>query len=155
MYFRIGVFGITLIIETDNSPFVKGLLDYVYETKKYIPWDKKWETKKITGHIYRRKKTIKDHTFFELGLGWSFYILTVFKDYIIKDDYDAVVKEIVQPSYRTHPFPELRDIQNDDVLHLLKYKFGLFFVFFLLTTLLSSVTIHERLEKAADIYMDD
>lgn len=129
MYFRIGVFGVSLVIETDNAPFVKGLLDYVYETKKYIPWDKKWETKKISGHIFKRKATRGEHVYYELGIGWSFYILTVFKDYIIKDDYDSVVQAIMQPSYRTLPFPELRDYQNDDVLHLLKYKFGLFSCF--------------------------
>ena len=126
MYFRIGVFGINLILETDNAPFVKGLLDYVYEAKKYNPWKKIWETKKISGHIFKRKLTRGGHVYFEVGIGWAFYILTVFKDFILKDDYDAVLKEIVQPSYRTVPFKELRDYQNEDVLHLLKYKFGLY-----------------------------
>jgi len=126
MYFRLGVFGVSLVIETDNAPFVKGLLDYVYEAKKYVPWKKKWETKKISGHIFNRKATRGGHVYYELGLGWSFYILTVFKDFIIKDDFDSVIQSIMQPSYRTLPFPELRDNQNEDVLHLLKYKFGLF-----------------------------
>ena len=125
MYFRLGVFGINLVIETDNSPQVRGLLTYVYEAKKFTPWTKKWETKKITGKIYNRKLIRGDHTFFELGIGWVFYIMTVFKDYIIKDDYEEVLGEIMKKSYRTIPFKELRDYQNDDVLYLLKFKFGL------------------------------
>lgn len=126
MYFRIGVFGINLVIETDNAPRVRGLLDYVYESKKYNFFFKQWRTEKIRGHIYNRKTTRNGMTYFELGVGWAFYILTVFKDYIIKDDYDAVVKEIMQDTYRTHPFPKLRDDQNEDILYLLKYKFGLY-----------------------------
>lgn len=126
MYFRLGVFGINLVIATDNAPHVKGLLDYVYESKKYNSFIKKWRTEKIRGHIYNRKITRNGIVYFELGIGWVFYILTVFKDYILKDDYDAVVKEIMQETYRTHPFSILRDDQNEDVLYLLKYKFGLY-----------------------------
>ena len=33
---------------------------------------------------------------------------------------------VYQSTYRTQEFQELRDYQNQDILHCLKYKFGLF-----------------------------
>ena len=126
IHFRLSVYGINIIIETDNAPYVKGFLDYWYESKKYNFFTKKWETRKISGHIFNRKHTDskRGYTYFEIGIGWAFYLMNVFKDLILKDDYEELNRSIMQPSYRTQPFPELRDYQNGDVLYLLKFKFG-------------------------------
>ena len=48
----------------------------------------------------------------------------VFKSYINIDEYNDLVHLITSDTYRTIPFPELRDYQNEDILHMLKYNFG-------------------------------
>jgi hypothetical protein len=124
---RAGVCGTKIIIETDD-PSVKSLLEYTHTEKKYNFIFKQWRDTKVHGKIYDRTKLDKatGHTFFELGLGWAAYVLGVFRDYLILDDVQDITSAVKADSYRTIPFPELRDYQNDDVLHLLKYKIGLF-----------------------------
>ena len=64
---------------------------------------------------------------FKLGLGWAGYILGMFEKYMDPNDYRELLKDaIYSEEVRTIPFPELRDYQNEDVLHLLKYRVGLF-----------------------------
>ena len=45
------------------------------------------------------------------------------------DDKNAIEARIYSDSYRTIPFPGLRDIQNEDILHILKYRLGLYSVY--------------------------
>ena len=66
---------------------------------------------------------------FTLGLGWAPYIANTFKSALSPVDYQELVNVVISDSYRTTPFPELRDYQNEDVLHLLHYKIGLFNVY--------------------------
>ncbi len=124
---RAGVFGNKIIIETDD-PSVKGLLEYMYIEKKYNFFFKQMRDTKVKGKIYdRTKKDPKTgNQYYEIGIGFVGYIVNIFKDYLIIDDYKELTGAVLQDSYRMYPFPELRDYQNDDVLHLLKYKFGLF-----------------------------
>lgn len=124
-YFRCGPDdeGKNIIIETDDIS-VKGLLEYEVEDRSYSPWFKTWVTKKKRRKIYdkylRDKKT--GHEFFQVGIGWASYILITFKCIMTQEDYDTVVRSIYRESYRSIPFPELRDIQNQDILHILKYR---------------------------------
>lgn len=124
---RLSVYGINIILETDN-PGVKYMLEYETTEHKYSPWLKKWIDQKVRGKIYNRKLTDKKtgHIFFEIGIGFAAYLLKVFGGDIPKEDYNDVCSAVYQGTYRTHPFQELRDYQNQDVLHCLKYKFGLF-----------------------------
>ena len=124
---RLSVYGINIILETDN-PGVKYMLEYETTEHKYSPWLKKWVDQKVRGKIYNRKLTDKKtgHIFFEIGIGFAAYLLKVFGGDIPKEDYNDVCSAVYQGTYRTHPFQELRDYQNQDVLHCLKYKFGLF-----------------------------
>ena len=86
---------------------------------------------KIKGDIYEPgKHSLGGGNYkYVLGLGWAAYLLGVFKDKISIDDYNDILKNVIMADvYRTTPFPELRDYQNDDVLFLLKYRTGLYCV---------------------------
>lgn len=127
---RAGVFGTNVVLETDD-PTVKPLLEYQYEDEVFNFWVKHKQVQKIRGKIY--EKTKKDpatgHTYYQLGLGWIAYIINTFAPYLSVQDVDTLKSAVFQETYRAYPFPELWDIQNSDVLHLLKYKFGLFTVY--------------------------
>ena len=110
---------------------------YYLETKtkkwSYISWKREWGWCEKTVRIYENlPRTTKqgDGTFkYIMGLGWTAYILGIFKNEIGKDDYDFILKSVIlSESYRNAPFPNLRDYQNDDILFLLKYKIGLMVV---------------------------
>lgn len=114
-----------IIIETSDIT-VKGLLEYVVEERVYAPWlkDKNWITSKKKHKIYdgymKDKKT--GHEFFQVGIGWAAYILITFGCIMTQEDYNSIISAIYRETYREVPFPELRDIQNQDVLHILKYR---------------------------------
>lgn len=124
---RMSVYGINIILETDN-PGVQYMLEYKTTETKYSPWYKQWMTTQVKGKIYNRKHTDRKtgNLFFEIGVGFAAYLLKIFAQDISKNDYDDVCSAVYQKTYRTQDFPELRDYQNQDILHCLKYKFGLF-----------------------------
>lgn len=127
---RLSVYGINIILETDN-PGVRYMLEYETVQNRYNPWTKQWGNQKVKGKIYNKKYTDKTtgHIFFEIGVGFAAYLLKVFSCEIPKEDYNDVCSAVYQETYRTQDFPELRDYQNQDILHCLKYKFGLFSCF--------------------------
>lgn len=125
---RLSVYGINVILETDD-PGTRYFLEFQTVEKRYNFWLKIWEDAKIKGKIWNRMKTNNGKTYFEIGIGFASYLLKVFGQDIPKEDYDDVLQAVCQSSYRTQPFRELRDYQNQDILHLLKYKFGIFSVF--------------------------
>lgn len=120
-----------IVIKTDD-PSTIFYLEFSRNEYKYIPWEKSWGYIKITDKIYdKKRKTTKNDCkiwTFELGLGWLAYIVNVFKDQISKETYDELVRSIYSDSAPSHNFPELRDYQNADLLHLLKFKIGNFTV---------------------------
>lgn len=114
-----------IIIKTDD-PSVKYLLQATREETKYLPWMRKWGTQKITTRLYDRKKKIKGIEAFELGLGWAGHLLNTFKPYMSSEQYNSLLTDaIYSENYRNIPFKELRQDQNEDLLHVLKYKRGL------------------------------
>lgn len=117
-----------IVLQTDDHS-VKHLLEVTKKETKYLPWKKQWGTQTITTKIYDDKRITPDKNgmyTFHIGLGFAAYIINTFKPYISQNDYLTVISTILSDSYRTIPFPELRDYQNEDILHLLKYKVGLF-----------------------------
>ena len=86
---RLSVYGINIILETDNLG-VRYMLEYETTKNSYNPWMKKWIDQKIKGKIYNRKKTDPKtgHTFFEIGVGYAAYLLKVFGGDIPKEDYN-------------------------------------------------------------------
>lgn len=122
---RLSTYGNNIILETDELN-VRYMLEYQTSQTRYSPWYKKWVTKDVRGHIWNRKKTIGKITYYEIGVGFAAFLLKVFANDISKEDYDDVCSAVYQKTYRTHPFKELRDYQNEDILHCLKYKFGIF-----------------------------
>lgn len=117
-----------IVLETDDSS-ARYLLEVTKKETKYIPWKKQYGTLTYTTRIYDDKK-VKPDAYgiwrFHIGLGFAAYLINVFKNYISQDDYNDVLSAIVSETYRDVPFPNLRDYQNEDVLHLLRYKIGLF-----------------------------
>ena len=117
-----------IVIETDDSS-VAYLLESTKRDTGYIPWKKQWGTIVTTTRLYDGRKPKADSRgvyTFRIGLGFAAYILNVFKTYMSLDDYNDVLSAIMSETYREAPFPNLRDYQNEDALHLLKYKVGLF-----------------------------
>lgn len=113
-----------LVIRTDD-PQVKYLLEFKRDVTKYQPRLKTWATIKQIDKIYdnTRKYGPKQGIYtFEIGLGWTAYIATTFKNLISKEDYDKIVRSIYADTYPIHPFPGLRDYQNEDMLFILKYN---------------------------------
>lgn len=120
-----------IVIETDDSS-VSYLLESTKRESGYIPWKKQWGTITTTTRLYDGRKPKADSRgvyTFKLGLGFAAYILNVFRPHISVSDYNDVLSAIMSESYREAPFPNLRDYQNEDILHLLKYKVGLMSVF--------------------------
>ena len=102
---RLSVYGINIILETDN-PGVKYMLEYETTEHKYSPWLKKWVDQKVRGKIYNRKLTDKKtgHIFFEIGIGFAAYLLKVFGGDIPKEYYTDVFLAVDLVTSRTHPF---------------------------------------------------
>ena len=117
-------------IYTDD-PSVKCMLEFKQKETKYIPWQKTWRTVETLTKLYEEKRTtpVNGVWTFTLGLGWASYVANVFCNFISQDEYNGILRSIMADSYPTTPFNNLRDYQNDDILHLLKYKLGLFTVF--------------------------
>ena len=118
-------------LQTDD-PSVKFLLETSSWKTQYIPWKRKTGPVLVTEKIYDERRVVPGEGglyTFTLGLGWAAYIANIFRTSISTEDYDQLISVIMADSYRTTPFPELRDYQNEDVLHLLKYKIGLYNVF--------------------------
>ena len=119
-----------IVINTDDPT-----LHYFLETKtsdyQYIPWKKEWGYVDKTVKIYDPGRHSKGNGTFQyvLGIGWACYLLGIFKDKMSTEDYNNILNScILADSFRTTPFKELRDYQNDDVLFLLRYRVGLYVV---------------------------
>lgn len=115
-------------LQTDD-PSARYLLEASDWKFQYLPWKRKMGNIQVTEKIYDEKRVSMNENglyTFTLGLGWAPYIANTFKNALSQADYDTLVNVIVADTYRTVPFPELRDYQNDDILHLLHYRIGLF-----------------------------
>ena len=117
-----------IVLETDDSS-ARYLLEVTKKETKYIPWKKQYGTLTTTTRIYDDNR-VKPDAYgiwrFHIGLGFAAYLINVFKNYISQADYNDVLSAIISETYRDVPFPNLRDYQNEDALHLLRYKVGLF-----------------------------
>lgn len=116
------------VVITTDDPTVHYLLETKKSEYKFIPWKRQWGYVDQTIKIYEPGKHNLGNGLYRYvcGLGWTAYLLGIFKEKITVDEYNAVLHQVLlADSYRTTPFQELRDYQNDDVLFLLKYKLGL------------------------------
>ena len=114
-----------IVVRTDD-PSVKYMFESVIQEKTYVRKNWIMLTKNIK--IYRNQNDIKDddgNFIFILNYGWASYVLRVFKSYLSVSDYNSLVRLLMSDTVRTIPFPGLRDYQNSDVLHLLRYNLGL------------------------------
>jgi hypothetical protein len=114
-----------IILITDD-PIVKTLFSGTTIGSKYDFIHKRYIKSEIKVTLYESGRTSKGSTKLILNIGWGVLILNLYKDYISPDDKNKILRTIYQTNYRTTPFSNLRDYQNDDILHLLKYKYGLF-----------------------------
>lgn len=114
------------IILGSDDPSVRYFLEIKKETAEYIPWQKSWGKVRRLYKVYDKKKTVDGITYYQIGMGWTGLVANIFSPYIDKQMHDSLIQSVMSPTYRTQPFPELRDYQNQDVLHILKFKVGLF-----------------------------
>ena len=111
-----------IILRTDDSS-----VKYMFES---IVWEKLYVKGKSINvptnyKIYDNGNDIIDENgnyVFVFNYGWASYLLRVFKGYMSVSDYDDLVRLLMSDTYRTIPFQGLRDYQNEDVLHLLRYN---------------------------------
>ena len=113
-------------ITTDNHIYlitddlsIKSLLEFTHRETRFNPFVKQWRTENVTDKIYLSKKKQGNYYYFELGLGWAAYVINIFSNHLLIDDKKAIESRIYSDAYRTIPFPGLRDIQNEDILHIL------------------------------------
>ena len=125
---RAGIIENRIYLETDDLT-IKSLLEFVHRETRFNPFIKQWRTEDVIDKIYITKKKKGNLLYFELGLGWAAYIINVLSSHLLVDDKNTILSRIYSDSYRTIPFPNLRDIQNEDILHILKYRIGLFSVY--------------------------
>jgi len=113
-----------LELQTDEDQ-VRFLLEVTERKTEFVPWKRRVDTVVRTYRIYEHRKTEKGITTYYLRRGWVAYLLNTFIHRISKEEYNDLLHDVIySSSYRTYPFNELRDYQNEDVLHLLKYKRG-------------------------------
>ena len=102
------------------------LLEKVDSKTEFIPWQRKFGTVTRTYKIYEKRKTDKGITTYYIRRGWTAYLINTFIQRISRDEYNDLLHDVIySDSCRQFGFPGLRDYQNEDVLHLLKYKYGL------------------------------
>lgn len=132
MVITVEIKGIDIFLTTDDELALKNYLETSRMETVYNPWLKRWTNERLVTKIYDgRIKRVSGFGFsvFKLGLGWAAYLSRILKPFITNEDYLKLISSILSDSYRTLPFPGLRDYQNEDILHILKYKLGLFTVY--------------------------
>lgn len=116
-----------LVVRSDEA-VTKAQLEFRRKETKWCPWTKSFREEEVINKIYdnpRRIGPIAGVWRFEIGKGWAAFLAQMFKGKIDSESYKNILRIILADSYRTLPFSGLRDYQNEDVLHLLKYKIGL------------------------------
>lgn len=116
-----------IILKSDDVT-TKALLEYRRKETVWSPWTKSWRTEELIDKLYDNPRTVGPKNgiwTFKLGLGWASFVAGMFKRDMDIDSYKNILRALLSDTYRTIPFPNLRDYQNEDVLHLLKYKIGL------------------------------
>lgn len=116
------------IVLKTNDPYVPSLLESEYRNWEYITWKKEWGlvTKKVKIYKGRKKTDGYGNYYYIIHRGWAAYLLGALKDRVSPEDFHELkMNTLLVPNYRTAPFKELRDYQNEDVLYLLKYRVGL------------------------------
>ena len=114
-----------LELQTDEDQ-VRFLLEVTERKTEFVPWKRKFGTITRTYKIYEKRKTDKGITTYYIRRGWVCYLINTFIQRISRDEYNSLLHDVIySDSYRQFGFSGLRDYQNEDVLHLLKYRFGL------------------------------
>lgn len=114
-----------IIVDTDD-PVFGSLFKYKSTKGVYNVRTKKFEFKSVSSNIYDSCNKIGSGWRYRFKLGWGVFIINQYKDKIGVENISRIAKTLYSESYRTTEFPNLMDFQNQDVLHLLKYKYGLF-----------------------------
>lgn len=124
---RANIYGINIVLETDQKLLLKNMLEFEVQERGFDFRKGRVDFKTVRKKIYNRTlKNQKTGTqYFEVGIGWAAYILGILGAYLPMEDVEGIKREIYSPTHRVLPFPNLRDHQNSDMLHLLKYRYGL------------------------------
>lgn len=123
----IDINGTDIILITDNHTlpevFKYDTPSMVFDFKsRQMVWGSKKESIYESSRISKKSGLTK----IKFKVGWGILLLNMFKSLLSPDDKEKILNTIYSSNFRTVPFPNLRDYQNEDVLHLLKYKYGLF-----------------------------
>jgi primosomal protein N' len=123
----IDIDGTDIILITDNHTlpevFKYDTPSMVFDFKsRQMVWGSKKESIYESSRISKKSGLTK----IKFKVGWGILLLNMFKSLLSPDDKEKILNTIYSSNFRTVPFPNLRDYQNEDILHLLKYKYGLF-----------------------------
>lgn len=120
---------INRLVLTTDEPGLHFFLESRESRYEFDPCKKKWGYREKIIKIYDPGRHVRKGGLltYNVGLGWTGYVLNTFQNRINKETYQNILGNVIlSSSYREAPFKELRDYQNDDVLYLLKYRLGLF-----------------------------
>jgi len=112
-----------IILTTDDTS-VRHMFEVMTREEIFVRGGNRMEVPKLIKLYDNTWRDENGNFVYVFNYGWSSYLLRVFKSYININEYNDLVHLITSDTYRTIPFPELRDYQNEDVLHMLKYNFG-------------------------------
>ena len=115
-----------IVIKTDD-PSIQPQLESRQKNYEYIHYLKKWGFVDKVFKLYENRKPYKDGIYtFKVRRGWASYLVTILDKKALASQLEMLKTEVIlSPSYRTVPFENLRDYQNEDMLYLMKYRVGL------------------------------
>lgn len=116
-----------VVIETDD-PDLYVYFEKRYKSYEYLPFKKQWGYTDKVMKLYNNRKTVtKNGTFlYRIRRGWVSYLMSVLENKITSTQMEYLRAEVLlSPAYRTTPFDNLRDYQNEDMLYLMKFRVGL------------------------------
>lgn len=114
-----------IIVDTDDPAF-GSLFKFKSQVGAYNVFSKRFEYKSVSKNLYDSCHKIGIGWRYKFKLGWGVFIINQYKDKIGIENMTRISRTLYSEQYRTAPFSNLRDYQNQDVLHYLKYKYGLF-----------------------------
>lgn len=114
-----------IIVDTDDPSF-GALFKFRTEQGAYNVFSRRFEYRSVSKNLYDSCNKIGIGWRYKFKLGWGVFIINQYKDKIGIENTTRISKSLYSDTYRTAPFSNLREYQNQDVLHLLKYKYGLF-----------------------------
>lgn len=117
-----------ITVDTDDPSF-GGLFKYKSEEGSFNVFKGRFEYHSVSRNVYDSCRKIGIGWRYKFKIGWSMLIYNMYINKLGPDNIKKLIGTLYSSRYRTKPFPNLKSYQNEDVLHILKYKMGLYQVY--------------------------